>query len=293
MYIPRVPSPLALGITGTLALIGLGYLAIRRYALAFLRTRGRRSQRNPVVLGLDASAFEIPGANGALRGWFVRAAHEPRPTLVFAHGWHSHAGDMLLWAQPLVAAGHHVIVYDSLGHGESDPAQYTSLHHLREDLRAMLHWAERRAEAAPGLVIFGHSMGGAAAILAAEDVAAVRAIIVAGAPVDPLEITREWLDARRLPGALMVGVMRHVWKSIIPTPYAMLRPLERIRWLALPILILHGAKDRHVGAHHAERLAQAQPGAELHIFPERDHYDLPADPRYVEIVTRFVERAVV
>lgn len=285
-----MPAPLTIAALGALGL-GAAYLGMRRWALGILRTRGRRSERSPATIGLEARAFEIILADGTLRGWFVPAADEPRPTVVLAHGWHSHAGDMLSWMEPIVAAGHHAILYDALGHGESDRIEYTSLHHLREDLRAIVEWARTLPEAAPGLVLFGHSMGGAAAVLAADDAPEVRGIIMAGAPTDPLEITREWLDSRRLPGGLLVGAMRHVWQSVIRAPYALLRPVDRIRQLDKPILILHGDADRHVGKHHAEQLAASNPGAELHIFAGGDHYNLPAQPRYGEIIARFIARA--
>lgn len=287
-----MPAPLTIAALGALGLGSVLYLGLRRWALGFLRTRGRRSSRSPSTLGLEARAFELDGPGGTLRGWFVPGAAEPRPTVVIAHGWHSHSGDMLAWAEPIIASGHHAVLYDALGHGESDHSEYTSLHHLREDLRAVLQWARALPEAEPGLILFGHSMGGAAAVLAADDAPEVRGIIMAGAPTDPLEITREWLDARRLPGGLLVGTMRHVWQSVIQAPYATLRPVERLRHLHVPILILHGDGDRHVGPHHAEQLAAANPRAELHIIAGGDHYNLPKAERYAALITTFIEKVI-
>ncbi|HUF28829.1 MAG TPA: alpha/beta fold hydrolase [Gemmatimonadaceae bacterium] len=284
--------PFTIGAVGAAAAAaaGLGYLALRRFSLSILRTRRRRSDRTAASLGLDTTSFELTTADGILRGWHVRGGPGPRTTIIFAHGWHANAGEMLLWAEPLVQAGHNAIVYDALGHGESDITEYTSLHHLRQDLRAVVAWARQRDDATPGLILFGHSMGGAAAILAAEDAPEIKALIVAGAPVDPLEITKEWLDQRKLPGRFLVAAMGHIWQSVIRTPYAMLRPVERIRFLRLPILVLHGAADRRVGKHHGEGLAAANAGAELHIFEGGDHYNLPADRSYPDLVTGFVER---
>ena len=287
-----MPAPITIAALGALGLGGVIYVGMRRWALGFLRTRGRTSSRSPSELALEARAFELHGPDGTLRGWFVPGTPGPAPTVVVAHGWHSHSGDMLAWAEPIIAAGCHAVLYDALGHGESDRIEYTSLHHLREDLRAVLQWARSEPEAEPGLILFGHSMGGAAAVLAADDAPEVRGVIIAGAPTDPLEITREWLEARRLPGGLLVGAMRHVWQSVIRAPYAMLRPVDRIRHLRMPILILHGDSDRHVGTHHAERLAAANPGAELHIIPGGDHYSLPKWERYAATVMAFIARAI-
>ena len=269
-------------------LVAIGYFAARRFARDFLRTRGRRSDRTPDSLGLDGEAFAVNAPTGTVRGWFLRAAPGPRPTLIFAHGWQSHAGDMLLWAAPLVRSGYHAIVYDSLGHGESDPAEFTSLRHLLDDLLAVMVHARTVDDTAPGLVLFGHSMGGAASILAAER-AAPRAVICAGAPTDPLEITREWIAAKGLPGWLLIPILRPFWASIIRAPYETLRPVRRIGVLPMPVLILHGTADRHVAQHHAEQLAAANPHARLELLDGATHYDIPGHARYLPVVAGFLD----
>jgi pimeloyl-ACP methyl ester carboxylesterase len=252
---------------------------MRRAARGFLRPSGRRTPRTPQSLGLDGDAFAIPTAAGALRGWVLRASSAPRPLVIVAHGWNSNAGDMLPWAEPIVRAGYHALVFDALGHGESDAADFTSLRHFREDLATVIDWGGARPEA-DGLVLFGHSMGGAAAILVASAGAPVRGVIVAGAPTDPLTITREWMDAKGLPGALAVALMRPFWAGVISAPYETLRPIISIATLTVPVLILHGVRDRHVPLHHGERLAAANPGARLVRFESGDHYNLPTLPAY-------------
>jgi pimeloyl-ACP methyl ester carboxylesterase len=243
-------------------------------------------------MGLDGEPFAIAAPGGIVRGWLVRTAPVPRPTVLVVHGWQSHSGDMLLWAAPMLAAGYHVVVYDALGHGESDPSEFTSIRHLLDDLHAVIAWLRARPETTPGLVLFGHSMGGAAALLAAAAAdGAPRAVIAAGAPTDPIDITREWLDARRLPGALLVQLMRPFWRRIVAAPYARLRPIRRIGEVHVPVLLLHGDADRHVSVRHAEVLAAANPRARLVRFPQGDHFNLPEQPGYGEAVTAFLAEA--
>jgi pimeloyl-ACP methyl ester carboxylesterase len=272
-----------------LLVVVLAALLVRRLALQFLRTRGRRTPRTPRDLGLEGEAFALPTRDGAVRGWLMRARGTPRALILFAHGWNSNAGDMLRWAAPLVAAGYDAMVYDTLGHGESDASEFTSIRHFRRDLLTVAAFARALPRAAPGLVLFGHSMGGAAAILAASEGAQARAVIVAGAPTDPLDITREWLDAKRLPGAMLTRLMLPFWRPIVRVPLASLRPVERIATLAVPVLILHGDGDRQVRVHHAEQLARASPGARLERFPAGDHLNLPDQSRYLEVVTGFLD----
>jgi pimeloyl-ACP methyl ester carboxylesterase len=292
------------------ALLGGAALWLRWFARDFLRTRGRRSDRTPDAVGLSGEPFEARGRDGGtVRGWLVRppaGGQRPgpagsgsnagpeergiRPLLVFVHGWQSHAGDILLWAAPLVRAGWPAIVYDALGHGESDPSEFTSLRHVREDLATVAEWARGRPEAARGLVLFGHSMGGAAAILYAAQDTAVRGVISAGAPTDPLEITREWLAERGLPARLLIRLLVPFWRPIIRESYDRLRPVRTIADVRVPVLILHGAGDPQVAPHHAEQLAAANPHARLVMFEGGNHINLPGLPRYLGEISGFLEQ---
>ena len=265
-----------------------GYGAIGVFARRFLRPGTRRTTKTPESLGIDGEVFALATERGAIRGWILRAAREPRLTVVLTHGWQSHAGDMLTWAAPILRAGYHVLVYDTLGHGESDRSEYTSIRHFLEDLRAVIAFAEQLPDAQPGVVVMGHSMGGAAALLASVDAPGVRAVIAAAAPTDPLEITREWIDARGLPGPLLVTLMRPFWAPIVATPYPLLQPIQRIAAITVPILLIHGDADKQVPVHHAHRLAAANPAARIEVLTGADHISLPKHERYPVVLGEFL-----
>ena len=271
----------------TLSLV-LVTLALRRWARTFLRPRGWKSERTPAALGLDGEPFVIDRDGARVRGWLVRATRAPRPTVVIAHGWNSHAGDMLLFAAPLVTAGFHVVVYDALGHGESDTSEYTSLRHLRDDLELVLAWARSLAEAGQGIALLGHSMGGAAAILVAARDRSIRALVCAAAPTDPLEIMVEFLEGRGLPGRLLVRMLVPFWRPVVKEPYEALIPVSRMREVTVPVLVMHGADDSHVRPAHAEQLAAAARDGRLAMLDGAGHNDLHAHARYGEIIGDFL-----
>ena len=286
----------------------VGIALLRRYARAFLRARGRRSDRTPASLSLDAEPFEIArdrsesGASAArVRGWVLRPApvvgaaaaeREARPLLLFAHGWQSNAGDMLPWAAPLVGAGFHAVVYDALGHGESDASEFTSIRHLRDDLRLVTRWALRHPLARDGVILFGHSMGGAVAVLAAADGAPVRGVIAAGAPTDALEVAREYLHSKGMPARLLLRLLVPFWRPIVAESADSLRPITRIDEVTVPVLLLHGTQDRQVSVRHAREMALAHPQARLALFGGADHYTVPAQHGYVTVVRSFVADAM-
>ena len=274
-----------------MVLVAVAFLALRHFARNVMRTHPRKSARTPISLGLDATAFSLERERGLVRGWLVHEAPGAAPTVLFVHGWRSHAGDMLPWAEPLVRHGYHVIVYDALGHGDSDDSEFTSLRHLREDMDAVLAYARTLPRTAPGIVLFGHSMGGAAAILAAAKDAPIRGLVTAGAPTDPLQLTSEWLVSRELPGPLLVRLLRPFWQRIVREPYSTLRPVHRIGRVSVPVLILHGSEDSQVGTHHARALAAANPLARLEMLEGANHVNLPDHPRYEGVLLSFLARA--
>jgi pimeloyl-ACP methyl ester carboxylesterase len=281
-------------VIGALALTAAaGILWIRSFARTFLRVRGRKGAATPASIGLLASTFAVERPGGMLRGWMLPAADEPRPTLIFAHGWQSHASDMLAYAKPIVAAGYHVIVFDTLGHGESDRTEFASARHFTEDMLAVWRWAATRPETTPGIALGGHSLGGTAAILAAceaeSEPLSPRAIVTVGSPSDPIQGTEEWLTKKGYPGPLMMRAVFPFWKPIIGWERDRLRPLARMKNLAVPLLVVHGAGDRQVGAHHARRLARALPGARLELIEGADHWTVPSDPRFASLVTGFLD----
>ena len=271
----------------TLALLTIAVWLTRRFARGFLRPGQRRSTRTPATLGFDGEPFEAITPRGALRGWFVRSAREPRMTVIMVHGWQSHAGDMLGWIAPVLDAGCHAVVYDTMGHGHSDPSEFTSIRHFLEDVRAMVAHAQTMPDV-NGLVLFGHSMGGGAALLAAADDTRVRGVIAAAAPTDALEITREWLDARRLPGHFLITVMTPFWKPIVQGPFARLKPITRIGDVKAPVLIMHGSEDKQVSVEHATRFAAAHPSARMEVLEGADHLSIPKHPRYASLLREFL-----
>ena len=59
---------------------------------------------------------------------------------------------------------------------------------------------------------------------------------------------------------------------------------------AVPVLIVWGARDRLVPAHHAEHAHREIPGSRLEIFEDAGHLPQLEEPtRFVEILKRFLQ----
>ena len=65
------------------------------------------------------------------------------------------------------AGDKNVLLYDARNHGKSDRDSFSSLPRFAEDLGCAIEWAKQR-DPSQKIVVFGHSIGAAAAMLAAS-----------------------------------------------------------------------------------------------------------------------------
>lgn len=221
------------------------------------------------------------------------SAPSPAPILL-SHGWGTNRSTVLPFARALRAAGHPVLVYDYRGHGRSGPAPYITIRHYRDDTVAAARWLADRYPDRP-LVLAGHSMGGAATVLAAAALEAdevgpdVAGLLLIAAPADILEVTAVYLRERGLPGKATVLLLRPFWAVRIGEPYRRLIPERRIGEVAAPLLLLEAEHDHRVSPDHGERLERAAGGRVERVrVPGTGHTDLLQAERSVSAAVRFL-----
>jgi alpha-beta hydrolase superfamily lysophospholipase len=276
----------------TLLAIGLavagGTFALDRVANALIRPVPRVPDRSVPDSGLEHEDLRIPGVGHELAGWLVRAdRHDPSaPLVLLAHGWGASYGTVLQLAEPLVRGGHDVLLFDMRGHGRNRAVPFVTVRHLRDDVMAVVAYAQERFPGRP-LVLVGHSFGGAASVLAAAEGSPVSGLVLIATPSDVPRITAEYLTAKGMPGSLLVILLRPFWWWRIGGTFRPHSPARRIAELDLPILIIQPEHDRRVHRGHAERLAAAA-GVEYHLVRDREHTDVLGAPMTVQLVADFV-----
>jgi putative redox protein len=167
-------------------------------------------------------------------------------------------------ARGLAANGFAVLRFDFTGLGESggDFADTTLSTDMR-DLGRALACLREHGPAPYGLV--GHSMGGAAGLLAAAGLPALRSLAVLGAPCTAEHVKRllPELDPGDGPVQVRIG------ERSFPISPGFMDDLDRheverqVAELGRPLLVLHGLEDQVVPVEHGERLfaAASQPKA--------------------------------
>ena len=244
------------------------------YGLAVATVRPPRTpaERHPDEVQAPRTdvAFTVDGLT--LRGWhFTPPRGAERPLLVLVHGWSAASDRLFGLAAVLVDAGHPVLAFDLRDHGRSDPYPRATLRHWRDDVRGALAFGATLTSGPIGLV--GHSMGAAACTVAVADGAPVAGLVLLAPPADVLEVTAAYLRERRLPGALLTVLLRPFWRWWAGVPYARLRPIDRIRDVQVPVLILQGDADLRVPPDHLDRFRESS-AADTERVPGAGHMDL-------------------
>ncbi|MCP3909924.1 MAG: alpha/beta hydrolase [Actinomycetia bacterium] len=248
-----------------------------------------------------ATRIEFVGGAGArLSGLFDRPDSDVKGSLLLAHCF-TCSKDFTTTrrlAHGLNDAGYATFRFDFTGIGESGGsfADKTVSHNVSDVTRAAVTLIER------GLgpcALVGHSLGGAAVLLAAHRIKTVRAVAVIGAPSDPGHV-RRLLDGAedriRREGVAEVCIGGRPF----PVSAAFLDDLdnhpllERVAELDVPVLVLHAPNDDVVSFENGERIQAACPTCDLRPLVGSDHLLVAAgaiDRALTELV-RFFDRVL-
>lgn len=237
------------------------------------------------------------------------------PVVLLAHGWGATGATVLPLAALAAPVASSVVTYDVRGHGRSDRWPRVTIRQFRDDAARALEAVAERTHGCP-VVMVGHSMGGAGAILAAERLLGgggqgspgeaapgdkgderssrpfpLAGLVLVAAPFDVYDAIARYLDQRHLPGDLLVPVLKPFWKLRVGEPPWRLHPGRALERMApLPVLVIQPEEDTRVVPSQGRALARAS-GTEMVMIPGRGHRDILDDDGMGEILRDFVAAA--
>ncbi len=278
-------------IAAAAGLIALGAAAVH---IGFRAPRVRE-RGTPADAGMRFRAVSLPARGGKrLAGWFLEppdGAGARGPAVIIIHGWGANMEMMLPLARVFYGAGMNVLLFDARNHGASPADGHSSMPKFAQDALAALDWLRAQGHTG-GIALAGHSVGAAAAILAAawrgEEIAAVVAI---ASFAHPARLMNRAMARLRLPGLLRRAALRYV-ERVIGYKYEDIAPENAICRVSCPVLLAHGTADAVIPVSDMERIARCRNGrVETLRAPGAGHDSVEKIAACAETLTEFVARA--
>lgn len=227
--------------------------------------------------GAREESLEVDGQRIATYVW---GDPQRQPYVLFAHGWSSHGTRIAKWLPALSAAGYAVVAFDQPAHGKSAGRLATLPDFTRHLFAVGQHYG-------PAAVVIGHSLGGAAALLAmARGMRAERAVLIAPA-ADPVAAVK------RFARFLWVGedICRRLfayYEAHIGISFDSQQAHRNAPGIASPALIVHDLDDREVPWAEGERYARYWPDSRLLSTQGLGHNRIADDGSVILAALRFL-----
>jgi uncharacterized protein len=217
------------------------------------------ARSRPVISGVTIESIWTEANQARVEHWLLPPAPQttdgPAPLIIFCHGNAEIKDDGLLEMLPFTRLGMAVLLAEYPGYGDSSgsPSQAS----ITQTLTAAYDAVTRKPEIDAGrVVLFGRSLGGAAACQLASD-RDTAAMILVSTFTGVTPFTRRYL----------------VPDILVRDPFD---SLSIVRNYSNPILVIHGRHDDIVPVDHGISLSRTAPRATLVLY-DCGHNDLPPD----------------
>ena len=232
---------------------------------------------------------QIPTVEGKqLEVWRIEPTGESKGTVVLAHGWGRNRDRMVSRARMFGQWGFTTVIHSARDHGNSSPRRFMNAVKFAEDIEAVLKWVNEP------VILYGHSAGAGGAIIAASrNPARIKLLFLEACYADTKEALLSlyrWVNVffGRIFGPMILFWMNLFYKNKL----AEFSPVRLATLIKMPVMLIHGEKDRRFPLKFALKLKQEfAPGqAEIYIAEGVGHSDSSLTPDYPKAVRSFLDR---
>jgi pimeloyl-ACP methyl ester carboxylesterase len=276
------------GIWFFLAALVLVYL-ILSLVLAYLVQEFPRKAYHDVPDWGRIRDARIPTVEGGhLEVWRVEPDGPSRGIVVLAHGWGRNRDRMVARGRIFGRWGFTVVIHSARDHGQSSRRRFMNAVRMAEDIESVLEWVGKP------VLLYGHSAGAAAAIIAASRrPEKIQLLFLEACYVDSREALislYRWFSPLL---GMAFGHMIVFWMNLFYRNR--LKDVSPARLAALihaPVMIIHGAKDQRFPVEFAFRLKSCFPPerSELFVAQNARHSESSFDPGYPPAIRGFIDR---
>jgi len=231
----------------------------------------------------------IPAKDGgSLEVWRIEPEGESRGIVVLAHGWSRNRDRMVPRARMFAQFGFTTVIHSARDHGNSSPENFMSAVKFAEDIAAVLEWVGEP------VILYGHSAGSVGAIIAAaEKQSKIKLLFLEASYADTrkglLSLYR-WVNPAF---GRLFGPMILFWMDLLShgglDRYS---PARLAKEIHVPVMLIHGEKDRRFPLAFARELQQNFPHDRVSFFMAKGagHSESSTTPGYREAVKAFLEK---
>lgn len=245
-------------------------------------------KKTPNDFGMDYQELDVYGKKQKkLFAWFI-ATQKSSPLIIIMHGWGSNSELMLPIANTFYQAGLNVLLLDSRCHGKSAGDTYSALPRFAEDIDAVIEYAQQHLAYNDKIILLGHSVGAGAVLYSAsrrQDISAVISISAFGSP--------QWLMTRYFQGfhlpQWLINILLAYIQWIIGHRFSEIAPVNAIKKLTIPILLVHGTHDNTVPIDDAYAIQENNTYGKLLIIDEADHDSVEKIETHGELLVDFLK----
>ncbi len=191
-----------------------------------------------------------------LRGWWVPSKTSGAKTIVILHGYPADKGDVLP-ALLFLAPKYNLFLFDFRYLGQSEGVYSTAGAKEIDDLLSAIEYLKTRNISEVG--VWGFSMGGAVALMAAREAPEIKAIVSEAAYARLKLMAYELYRIRVLKYPL--GWLTGIWaKEFLGIDFEKFAPVESAKEIILPVLLVHSTNDEVIPFSHALLIKEALKG---------------------------------
>jgi fermentation-respiration switch protein FrsA (DUF1100 family) len=232
--------------------------------------------KTPISYRMNFKWVEFPSSDGVLlKGWYVPATSGARGTIVYCHGLNRTRIEMLPMAAFGHALGYDGLLFDLRHQGASGGERTTLGYKERLDVIAAVHYALYQQGAPRPVILWGVSMGAAAALMAAAESPEVAAVISDSSFLSlRATVEHHWKLFFHLPSFPFANEIVHgiAWRGgFRPSDFDLASAVIRIG--SRPILFVALQDDRRMPPSIARDLYShaASPNKALIVLPGHGH----------------------
>ena len=199
--------------------------------------------------------------------------------VVMTHGWSGRGTQFLSFIEKFIEKGFKVVTFDAPGHGLSSGRETSVI-----EFAALVKLLAEKYKAE---FLIGHSLGGAASLLAMTQGLSVRNLIMIGSPAEPDYLIREFLGRLNATQKSFDDIRNHVFRRTGRNfeEFMVSHLLTQVEDLNL--MLIHDEDDKDVPLIHSEKVKEMLPSAKLIVTSGLGHHRILRDKKVVDIAIEF------